>query len=64
MNEFMDFKIGQILTLKKPHPCGNYEWLVIRIGMDIGIKCVNCGHRVLLKRRDLERRVRTVSSST
>lgn len=58
MNKFLDFKIGQILTLKKPHPCGNFEWIVVRIGMDIGIRCLHCSHRVLLKRRELERRVR------
>ena len=49
---------GDIVRLKKKHPCGGYEWQVVRLGADIGIKCLNCRHRVLLDRSTFERRVR------
>jgi hypothetical protein len=57
----MDVKIGDTVRLKKKHPCGSYDWWVFRIGADIGIKCLKCGHRVLLPRAVFERRVRTVT---
>ena len=56
----MDIKIGDTVRLKKKHPCGNYEWQVVRLGADIGIKCLQCQHRVLLPRSTLERRVKAV----
>lgn len=58
----MDIKIGDIVRLKKKHPCGSYEWQVIRLGADIGIKCLQCQHRVLLPRSVFERRVKAVIS--
>lgn len=56
----MDIKIGDTVRLKKKHPCGSYEWQVVRLGADIGIKCRQCGHRVLLPRSVFERRVKAV----
>ncbi len=58
----MDMKIGNTVRLKKRHPCGSYEWQVIRLGADIGIKCLKCQHRVLLPRAVFERRVKAVIS--
>ncbi len=58
----MEIKLGDIVRLKKNHPCGNYQWQVVRRGADIGIKCLKCGHRVLLKRSVFERRVRAFIS--
>ncbi|MFC1872316.1 DUF951 domain-containing protein [Chloroflexota bacterium] len=57
----MDFYLGDILTLKKPHPCGSSEWRVVRLGADIGIKCMMCGHRVLLPRPEITRKVKSAS---
>ena len=57
-----DIKIGDIVRLKKVHPCGGYEWQVVRLGADIGIKCFKCSRRILLKRDIFERRVREVIS--
>ena len=54
----MDIKLGDIVRLKKKHPCGSYEWQVVRLGADIGIKCLKCQHRVLLARSNFERRVK------
>lgn len=58
----MEIKLGDIVRLKKKHPCGNYQWQVVRLGADIGIKCLKCGHRVLLKRGVFERRVKAFIS--
>jgi hypothetical protein len=52
--------LGAVLRLKKPHPCGSREWTVVRLGADIGIQCQGCGHRVLLPRRDLAKRIKTI----
>ena len=57
-SEPIPFAVGDIVRLKKPHPCGGFDWSVVRLGADIGVKCVTCGHRVLLPRRDLERRLK------
>jgi len=46
--------------MRKPHPCGGYEWRVIRLGADIGLECLNCGRHVLLTRRELSRRMKAV----
>ena len=56
----IDIKLGDIVRLRKAHPCGSYEWEVVRVGADIGIKCLKCQRRVLLERGVLERRVKNV----
>lgn len=59
----LEIRVGDVLRLAKPHPCGSQEWSVYRVGADIGIRCSGCRHRVMLARRDLERRVRAVSQA-
>ena len=54
----MEIKLGDVIRLKKKHPCGSYEWQVVRLGADIGMKCLKCRHRVLLARSVFERRVK------
>ncbi|HOB87650.1 MAG TPA: DUF951 domain-containing protein [Bacillota bacterium] len=54
------FEIGQIVELKKGHPCGANQWRILRVGMDFRIKCLNCGRSVLLPRSRFERRVRKI----
>ena len=54
----MEIKLGDVVRLKKKHPCGGYEWQVVRLGADIGIQCLKCRHRVLLERSVFERRVK------
>jgi hypothetical protein len=58
----MEIKLGDIVRLKKKHPCGSYEWQVVRLGADIGIKCQKCQRRVLLARSVFERRVKQLIS--
>ena len=54
----VEIKLGDIVRLKKPHPCGSYEWEVVRLGADIGIRCRGCQHRVLMARSVFERRIK------
>ena len=58
----MDIKLGDVVRLKKKHPCGGYEWQVTRLGADIGIRCLQCQRRVLLERSVFERRVKAFIS--
>jgi hypothetical protein len=55
---FREIGLNDVVRLKKAHPCGGYEWRVVRLGADIGIKCLTCGRRVLLERSVFERRVK------
>ena len=54
----LELRLGDIVRLKKSHPCGSFEWVVVRLGADIGIKCLKCQHQVLLERPVLERRIK------
>jgi hypothetical protein len=53
----LDVYLGDVVRLRKGHPCGSFEWLVDRLGADIGLRCVGCGRHVLLERRSLESRL-------
>ena len=56
----LDLKVGDVVRMKKAHPCGNHLWLVTRLGADIGITCEKCGRHVMLARSLMERRVREI----
>ncbi len=58
----MEIRLDDVVRLKKKHPCGSYEWQVVRLGADIGIKCLKCQRRVLLPRSTFERRVKAFIS--
>ena len=51
----MDFQIGQIIRMKKPHPCGGNTWEIQRVAMDFRLKCQTCGHMVMIPRRVVEK---------
>ena len=55
----VEFRLGDVVRLRKVHPCGGYEWRVTRLGADIGLRCLTCGRRVLLERRTVEKRLKT-----
>lgn len=55
----LEIRLGDVVRLRKPHPCGGYEWTVVRLGADIGLHCTTCQRRVLLTRREFEKRVKT-----
>ena len=62
MPEILDLHLGDVLTLKKQHPCGGLQWEVVRVGMDIGIVCTTCNRRVTLVRSELEKRVKRITT--
>ena len=47
----MDFQVGEVIKMKKPHPCGANEWKLIRVGMDFRLQCNGCGRQVMLPRK-------------
>jgi hypothetical protein len=51
-------RLGDVVKLKKPHPCGTNEWEIVRVGADIGLKCRGCDRRVMLVRSEFDRRFR------
>lgn len=57
-----DLSLKDAVRMRKPHPCGGYDWRVIRLGADIGLECLKCGRHVLLTRRELSRRIKTILS--
>jgi len=56
----MDIKVGDILTLKKKHPCGFCTWRILRIGADFKMKCLGCGHEIMAPRSKIEKSVKAV----
>jgi hypothetical protein len=54
------YSVGDIVKMRKEHPCGGSEWQVLRVGADFRIKCMKCGHSVLLPRTDFEKAVKAV----
>lgn len=60
MPQPMELRLGQVVTLKKVHPCGSDAWEVVRLGMDVRLRCQGCSRYVLFPRSRLERRVRSV----
>ena len=56
----MDIQIGDVLTVKKPHPCGSKEFEVLRVGADFKIRCLGCGHLVTVARSKIEKNIRSV----
>lgn len=55
-----DIRLDDLVRLRKPHPCGGYDWRVVRLGTDIGIRCLTCGRKVLLPRSQFAKRVKTI----
>lgn len=54
----MELHLGDVVELKKPHPCGGNAWSIVRLGADIGLRCNKCQRRILLPRSTAERRIR------
>lgn len=49
------YETGNIVRLKKKHPCGSYEWEILRVGADFRLKCVGCGHQIMIPRKQVEK---------
>ena len=56
----MDIHVGDVLELKKPHPCGSRQWLVLRVGMDFRLRCAGCGHELMIPRSKAEKAVKKI----
>ncbi len=56
----MDLRVGDIVTMKKPHPCGSKDWKLLRVGADIRMECLGCGHLLMLPRNKVEKNIRKV----
>ncbi|QRG67676.1 DUF951 domain-containing protein [Brevibacillus choshinensis] len=60
--ERKQFELGDVVQMKKPHPCGTNAWKVIRMGMDVRIKCTGCDHSVMIPRLEFERKLKKILS--
>jgi Uncharacterized protein conserved in bacteria len=56
----MELNIGEIVKLKKQHPCGSSEWEILRVGMDFRLKCLGCGHQIMIPRKQVEKNIKQV----
>ena len=56
----MDLRLHDYVELKKQHPCGNNRWEILRVGMDIKLKCLGCGHELMIPRSKVEKSIRKI----
>lgn len=56
----MEINVGDVVKMKKAHPCGSYEWEVLRIGADFRLKCLGCDHQIMIARRMMEKNIREI----
>ena len=56
----MDIHVNDILKMKKPHPCGSQEWLVLRVGMDFKLRCAGCGREIMAPRSKVEKNIKEI----
>nr|WP_297278674.1 DUF951 domain-containing protein [uncultured Butyricicoccus sp.] len=56
----MDIQVGDKLMMKKEHPCGSREWLVLRVGMDFRMRCLGCGHEIMVPRSKIEKNIKSI----
>ena len=57
----MEYEVGDIVKLKKKHPCGSFDWEILRVGADFRLKCTGCGHQIMLPRRQVEKSTKQLS---
>lgn len=58
------FSVGDIIRMKKPHPCGSHEWEILRTGADFRLKCTGCGHQIMVPRKLVEKNTRQIIRKT
>lgn len=54
----MDYKVGDIIKMKKNHPCGSNEWKILRVGMDFRLECLGCEHQIMINRNKVEKSIK------
>lgn len=57
----MDVRVGDVLTMKKKHPCGALTWQVLRIGADFKLRCTGCGHEIMSTRSNIEKSIKKIA---
>lgn len=55
------YEIGDVIRMKKPHPCGSHEWEILRVGADFRLKCIGCGHQIMVPRRLVEKNTKQIT---
>lgn len=60
----MDYAVGQIVRLKKQHPCGSFEWEILRVGADFRLKCTGCGHQIMIPRKQVEKNTKEIKEKS
>lgn len=55
------FEVGDMIRMKKPHPCGSHEWEILRVGADFRLKCAGCGHQIMVSRKLVEKNTRQIT---
>ena len=58
MADITNINVGDVIRMKKKHPCGSDEWEVLRVGADFRLKCVGCGHQIMTPRKNVEKNIR------
>lgn len=61
MAEILQYEVGDMVQLKKPHPCGAKDWEIIRVGADFKLKCTGCGHIIMVERKLVEKKTRKLT---
>ncbi len=54
-NMAFEYEVGDVVKLKKQHPCGSFEWEILRVGADFRLKCTGCGHQIMIARKQVEK---------
>jgi len=60
MQQKWNYEVGDMVKLKKPHPCGSLEWEILRVGADFRLKCMGCGHQIMTPRKAVEKSTRSI----
>lgn len=60
MEKPVTYEVGDIVRLKKKHPCGSFEWEILRVGADFRLKCEGCGHQIMIERKAVDKNVREI----
>ncbi len=60
MEKKFSYEVGDIVRLKKKHPCGSFEWEILRVGADFRLKCAGCGHQIMIARSLVEKNTREI----
>lgn len=57
------YEVGDVVTLKKSHPCGSHDWEILRVGADFRLKCIGCGHQIMVARKLVEKNARNLKKA-